>query len=114
MVAFAHVWARTVSGELILALLGEREVKARYYGYCPIAPGTTLSLMRWFLSTADHIVLLEFADETGVIWKGPEYPRDLAGTRAMDIQNKNRIFEVMATTIDAVQGWSDFIVEEKR
>lgn len=85
---------------------------ARYYGYCPIPPGTHLTITRWFKSPGGHIVLLEFAERNGVRWLGPELPRDMAATRPMDVQTTTREVIVSATTIDACSGWTELRVEE--
>ena len=62
-------------------------MKARYYGYCPVVPGRKLIASRWFDSSAGHIVLLEFVDQHGVTWIGPEFPRTLiARTRYQNYQ----------------------------
>ena len=88
-------------------------MKARYYGYCSIAPGSTITAIRWFVSPAGHKVLLEFIDERKVRWIGPEYPRDLATAEPLEIQSHKIRLEVLDTTIDAIQGWTSFVVEEK-
>ena len=87
-------------------------MEARYYGYCPLGPGTLFKAERWFLSTGGHLVLLNFVGPDGVCWVGPEYPRDLAGFRPMETQTKTRTFKISATRIDAIQGWTEFVVEE--
>ena len=91
-------------------------MEARYYGYCPLAPGTVLIVSRWVTSPAGHIVLLEFEDQHGIRWIGPEFPRDPISAymmRNIQIQNKARKLDVRATKIDAIVGCTDFEVEEK-
>lgn len=87
-------------------------MKARYYGYCPLSPATVFKAERWFLSTDGGLVLLSFTSSDGVCWIGPEYPRDLAGFRPMEAQTQTRTFKICATRIDAIQGWTEFVVEE--
>ncbi len=88
-------------------------MEARYYGYCSVVPGTRLTVTRWFLSPAKHIVLLEFMDAHGVRWIGPEYPLDLAAAGSMDVHTEKRTFNVVETTIDSIKGWTAFMVDEK-
>ncbi|HTW31829.1 MAG TPA: hypothetical protein VMD76_09130 [Candidatus Sulfotelmatobacter sp.] len=87
-------------------------MKARYYGYCALVPGNRMVITKWFVSPGDHIVLLEFIDKNGIRWLGPELPRDMAGVREMDVQTTTRRVIVRGVTIDAISGWTDFIVEE--
>jgi hypothetical protein len=88
-------------------------MKARFYGYCPISPGTSLVIKRWYGPTAGVDVLLEIVDENGVTWLGPEYPRDLAGHAQFNVNLAKRTVIVVETTIDATRGWTDFTVQEQ-
>lgn len=88
-------------------------MKARYFGSCPIAPATSIVVSRWYLATAGHMVLLEFTDDRGVSWVGPEFPLNLAGSQSMEVKIEQRRLNVVATTIDSIQGWTDFILQEK-
>jgi hypothetical protein len=87
-------------------------MKARYYGACPITPGTTIDVYRWYLSGVGFVVLLEFTDKSGVKWVGPEFPRDLASSRSVDVKENERHLRVIDTIIDSTQGWTDITVEE--
>jgi hypothetical protein len=86
-------------------------MKARYYGICPLAPGSSILLERWFAST-DRLVLLKF-NCGAVSWTGPEFPRDfLAKGTSMQILEGNRMFTVKATLVDGVMNHTDFELEE--
>ena len=88
-------------------------MKARYYGYCPAVPDAKLAVTRWYDSPEGHIVLLEFVDDNGVRWLGPEFPRDLVGARVMEVHEGKCELRVIATRIDAIQGWTEFDVERR-
>lgn len=87
-------------------------LSARFYGSCPLPPGSVITLARWFQSTA-RIVLLEFVDQSNITWTGPEYPRDLAGgERIMELRAEVRRFVVRSTKVNSIDGWTDLLVEE--
>jgi len=85
--------------------------QARYYGSCPLSPGTRLTVTKWYESTAGHLVFLEFKDQHGVDWIGPEYPRGFAPAVPMEIQTDHQEFSVISTIIDANKNQTDFAVE---
>jgi len=88
-------------------------MKARYYGYCPAGLGTNLVVTRWYDAVEGHIVLLEFEDDRGIVWHGPEFPPHLEAVRAgmREVHEGKRQLRVTGTRIDAVAVCTDFDVE---
>jgi hypothetical protein len=89
-------------------------MKARIFCACPIPPASTIAVTKWYWSKAGYLVLLKFIDQSGVTWIGPEFPLNLASSAAVDAKDDERRFSVAATTIDTIQGWTDFTLEERR
>jgi len=92
-------------------MMATERKNARYYGCCPLGPGTRLTVKEWYVSPPDrHLVLLRFSDDHGVEWIGGEYPQGAAAAVPMPRQSGQEAFTVVTTTIDAVKGRTDFVL----
>ncbi len=87
-----------------------QRTNARYYGCCPLTPGTRLTVKKWYRSRG-HLVFTEFGDEHDVEWIGPEYPLGEAKAAVTSIETQTIHVTIIATTIDANKGQTDFVVD---
>lgn len=87
-------------------------MKARFYGVCPIPPSSEITVKRWYMSIAGYFVLLSCTDRDGVVWVGPEFPLNMASAHAGNVETRDRRFSVESTTVDSIQGWTEFILGE--